>query len=71
MDLAREAGFALEQVAFVTAYTDRDDSAFRASVSELAWGSFAWFMSEPDNIVVLHSGGDWAKVALRDLMRTT
>lgn len=53
LELAKEAGFAEEQVVFVTAYGDRDDSAFKASVSELAWGSFAWFMSEPDNIVVI------------------
>ena len=69
MDIAGEAGFSGEQVAFVTAYADRDESAFKASVSELAWGSFAWFMSEPDNIVVLHRGGELAHVALRDLMR--
>ena len=46
MAVATEAGFAAEQVAFVTAYADRDESAFKASVSELAWRSFAWFMSE-------------------------
>ncbi len=69
MDLAGEAGFADTQVAFVTAYADRDESAFKASVSELAWGSFAWFLSEPDHIVVLHRGGESARVALRDLMR--
>ena len=69
MALAEEAGFSANQMAFVTAYADRDESAFKASVSELAWGSFAWFMSEPDNIVVLHRGGESMGVALRDLMR--
>ena len=67
MNLAKEADFAEEQVAFVTAYADRDNSAFKASVSELAWGSFAWFMSEPDNIAVLHRGGEFARVGLWDL----
>ena len=70
MALAGEAGFTGGQVAFVTAYADRDESAFKGSVSELAWGSFAWFLSEPDHIVVLHRGGESARVALRDLMRT-
>ena len=69
MEIAKEADFAKEHVAFVTAYADRDESAFKASVSDLAWGSFAWFMSEPDNIAVLHRGGESARVTLRALMR--
>ena len=69
MVIATEAGFSENQVAFVTAYTDREDAAFRASVSELAWRSFAWFMSEPDHIVVLHGGADAEQVRLSDLMR--
>ena len=62
MAIATEAGFNENQVAFLTAYADRDDAAFKASVSELAWRSFAWFMSEPDNIVVLHGGADTEQV---------
>ena len=58
MTIATEAGFSEGQVAFLTAYTDRDDTAFKASVSELAWRSFAWFMSEPDHIVVLCGGSN-------------
>lgn len=26
---------------------------FRKTVPELAWGSFAWFMSEPENLIYL------------------
>ncbi len=66
--VATEAGFDEDQVAFVTAYADRDESAFKASVSELAWRSFAWFMSEPDHIVMLHRGSDAEPVRLSDLM---
>ena len=69
MALAEEADFAEDQVAFVTAYADRDESGFKASASGLAWGSFVWFMSEPDNIVVLHRGGENARLTLRDLLR--
>lgn len=54
--IATEAGFNRNQLAFVTAYADRDDSAFKASVSELAWNSFAWFMSEPNHILQLRKG---------------
>ena len=58
MGIATEAGFRERQVAFVTAYADRDAGAFKGSVSELAWRSFAWFMSEQDHIMVLHRGAD-------------
>ena len=37
MAVATEAGFSEAQVAFVTAYADRNDSAFKGTVSELAW----------------------------------
>ena len=69
MAVATEAGFDEAQVAFVTAYADRDDAAFKGSVSELAWRSFAWFMSEPDHIVLLHEGGNARQVRLWNLMR--
>ena len=67
--IATEAGFCEERVAFVTAFADRDDTAFRGSVSKLAWRSFAWFMSEPEHIVVLRRGADAEPVRLSDLMR--
>ncbi len=66
MSIATDAGFNPNQVAFVTAYADRDDSAFKASVSELAWNSFAWFMSEPDHILKLHQGVDSVQLRLSD-----
>lgn len=52
-DIIAKAGFAQSQVAFVTAYADRDKAAFRKTVSSLAWGSYAWFASEPDGIIEL------------------
>ena len=66
--IATEAGFSKNQVAFATAYADRDDATFKASVSEMTWRSFAWFMSEPDHIVVLHRGAGAEQVRLSDLM---
>ena len=45
-----------DDIAFVTAYLDRESAAFRKTVSTLAWGSFAWFASEPDGVVALHDG---------------
>ena len=69
LGIAMEAGFREHQVAFVTAYADRDDRAFKGSVSELAWRSFAWFVSEPDHIMVLHRGADADRALLSELMR--
>ncbi|MDE0680577.1 MAG: BsuBI/PstI family type II restriction endonuclease [Gammaproteobacteria bacterium] len=66
--VATDAGFAERQLAFVTAYEDRNHPAFRSSISELAWHSFAWFMSEPDHIIVLHPSTNAAKAKLSELM---
>ena len=56
LQIATDAGFGPEQVAFVTAYRDRRDTAFKRTVDALAWRSFAWFSSEPDHIMVLRDG---------------
>ncbi|WP_323950216.1 BsuBI/PstI family type II restriction endonuclease [Aeromonas caviae] len=54
--LAVDAGFSKKDIAFLTAYMDRSSSAFKKSISELAWGSYAWFASEPDYIIDLRDG---------------
>jgi hypothetical protein len=51
------AGFDRKNVVFLTAYRDREAPGFRKTVHQLAWDSFAWFSSEPDQIVILRSGG--------------
>ncbi|MBO9102290.1 MULTISPECIES: BsuBI/PstI family type II restriction endonuclease [Rhizobium] len=56
--LTDAAGFPREQVTFLTAYQDRESSGFRKTVSALSWGSFAWFLSEPAQIVVMRDGAD-------------
>ena len=58
LDLTDAAGFGREQVAFVTAYRDRDSAGFKRTISGLAWDSFAWFVSEPENILILRNGGE-------------
>lgn len=54
--LTDAAGFDREQIAFVTAYQDRASAGFKKTVGALAWGSFAWFVSEPDGVVVMRDG---------------
>lgn len=55
--LSDRAGFSRRQVAFLTAYQDRGSSGFKKTMSQLAWGSFAWFASEPDKMVMMRDGG--------------
>jgi hypothetical protein len=52
-ELTDKGGFKRSQVAFITAYADRESAGFKKTVTGLAWGSFAWFMSEPDKICML------------------
>lgn len=54
--LTDKGGFKRSQVAFVTAYADRESPGFKKTSTGLAWGSFAWFMSEPDKIFMLLDG---------------
>ena len=52
-NLAIRAGFPLEHVAFLTAYLDRSAGPFKKTVDVLAWGSYAWFVSEPEGLIEL------------------
>jgi hypothetical protein len=54
-DIAIQAGFELSSLRFLTAFADRSDSKFKKAVSDLAWDTAAWFVSEPDKVVLLES----------------
>jgi len=56
LEIAAKAGFLQEHIAFVTAFLDRDDPPFRKTVGSLAWGSYAWFASEPEKLIVFSDG---------------
>lgn len=68
LQIAREGGFSAGQVAFVTAYLDRTELVFRQTIPELAWRSFAWFLSEPDHILYLHEGRETHRKHLHEFM---
>ncbi|MGD0108231.1 MAG: BsuBI/PstI family type II restriction endonuclease [Rhodopila sp.] len=53
---ASAMGYEPEDAIFVTAYRDRGSRPVPKALRELAWNSFAWFMSEPDHLVQLHNG---------------
>jgi len=54
LKLTAEAGFPPEHVKFVTAYHDRSAPALRKTIGSLAWGTFAWFATEPGNLLSLY-----------------
>jgi len=53
IELMMAAGFKESQVAFVTAFHDRNAAAFKRAIPNLAWGSFAWCLSEPEHLIAL------------------
>lgn len=65
--IATDAGYRPQQIAFVSAFLDRDSAGFKKNASRLAWGSFAWFASEPDRIVLLREQST-LPISLSDLL---
>jgi hypothetical protein len=53
IELVTAAGFKEKQIAFVTAFQDRNAPAFKKAIPNLAWGSFAWCVSEPEHLIAL------------------
>jgi hypothetical protein len=53
LELMTAAGYKAGQIAFVTAFEDRNGAAFKRAIPNLAWGSFAWCLSEPEHLIVL------------------
>jgi hypothetical protein len=53
LDYVKTSGFPLNQCYFGTAFEDRADGAFRNAFPQLAWGTFAWFRSEPSRLMIL------------------
>jgi hypothetical protein len=68
LEITRAAGFPDSSVAFVSAYLDRSQAAFRKTVAELAWNSFAWFAAEPEHIVAFRQGVHGNDIRLSDLL---
>ncbi|NLE00941.1 MAG: hypothetical protein GX640_13830 [Fibrobacter sp.] len=68
LSLALAGGFKAENVVFLTVFNDRSSQVYRKIVSSLAWGSFVWFVSEPDNIIVLKDKPLSSNQSLKDLL---
>lgn len=53
--LESAVGYNREHLFFVSAFADRSAAAFRKLVAELAWGTFAWFASEPGKLLLFRN----------------
>lgn len=66
--LTDAAGFDRKQIAFLTAYQDRESPGFKKTIGQLAWGSLAWFASEPQHILVMRGGEEDGHTSLGELI---
>jgi uncharacterized protein involved in copper resistance len=69
LKITRAAKFQDAHVAFVNAYLDRTQAAFKKTVPDLAWQSFAWFAAEPDHIMFLKEGEAGKTAKLWELIK--
>ena len=53
LEIAQGANISQDRIAFVTAYRDRSEPAFKKTFGSIAWNTLVWFMAEPDRILVL------------------
>ncbi len=66
LEISRAAGIEDDRVAFVTAYMDRNEPPLKRTLPTLAWNSFVWLASEPENIIALYGE---SKARLHALMK--
>jgi len=69
LELISQGNIKSENCAFVTAFQDRDDPAFKKAVPNLAWGSFAWCSSEPEHLIVFDGSSSGGIRRLADLFK--
>jgi len=64
-----ERGYDLTKVAYGTAFFNRSDPAYnKKNISEIAWGTFIWFVNEPDKLIIMKGTGTENNRKLSDLM---
>lgn len=69
IDLANKAGYLETDCVFVTVFKDRSDSASRRLVPSIAWGTFIWYASEPENIIYMREGNEEKKVSIAEYFK--
>ncbi len=68
MEIAKDAKVPPERIAFLTAYRDRDEPAFKKTFGAVAWNTLVWFMAEPEHIVMLREKPALASGRIFDLI---
>jgi len=56
INLAKKASFREKDCAYVTVFRDRTDAVSRKLNPSIAWGTFIWYATEPNELVYLHEG---------------
>ena len=71
LKIAEGARIAPQRIAFLTAFRDRNQPAFKRAFGSLAWNCLVWFMTEPDHILVLREKPSLEKGRIFDLIQET
>ena len=69
LEIAKDARVPPERIAFLTAYRDRDEPAFKKTFGAIAWNTLVWFMAEPEHVVMLREKPALTKRRIFDLIR--
>lgn len=67
--MARAANYSDSDCAYITVFKDRADQTSRKLVPSVAWGTFIWYASEPDEIIFLRKGGAEKKALISDMLK--
>jgi hypothetical protein len=68
LEIAKDAQVPPERIAFLTAYRDRDEPAFKKTFGSVAWNTLIWFMAEPEHVVMLRERPALANRRIFDLI---
>jgi hypothetical protein len=68
VQMASSANFKKKDCAYVTVFKDRSDATSRRLVPSIAWGTFIWYASEPNEIIYLRGGKEKKKTSIGELL---
>jgi hypothetical protein len=62
------ASYHEKDFAYLTVFKDRSDAASRRLLPSIAWGTFVWYASEPDEIMFLREGGPERRTSIGEML---
>lgn len=68
LKIALNAGYTEDECVFVTVFKDRTASENRRLLHTISWGTFVWYLSEPDSIIFLYKGMERKLTYLCDII---